>query len=94
MCLSILKNGGKCLSSTVSDRGYFSTTFSKIEINFPGTFGHNTLHILFNPHDAHHVFFCIPAPHPPPPGPILSPIFDMHKEDTLDTSIETGLLYK
>jgi hypothetical protein len=41
---------------TVSDRDYFSTTFSKIEINFPGTFGHNALHILFKPHDAHQVF--------------------------------------
>ncbi len=56
MCLFILKNGKKCLSSTVSDRDYFSTTFSTIEINFPGTFGHNALHILFNPHDVHQVF--------------------------------------
>ncbi len=75
---------------TVSDRDYFSTTFSKIEINFPGTFGHNALHILFNPHDANNVFFSALLP----PGPILSPIFDMQKKDTLDISMETGLLCK
>ncbi len=78
MCLFILKNGGKCLSSAVSAQDskqtIFQQHFLKLKLTFPGPLA--TMHCSFCSIHMTRVMFFL---HPALPS-FVHLFFDMHKE--------------